>query len=79
MNSLWDLLSDFDELINDNLEQADQETHELKKNYFLGKTIAYIVARDAIKRILKAESWTSAIFSYGKPRPSPVGVITSVL
>jgi len=56
MNSLWDLLSDFDELINDNLEQADQETHELKKNFFLGKTIAYIVARDAIKRILKAES-----------------------
>lgn len=53
MNSLWILLTDLEELIDYNLAQADQETHQRTKGYFEGKADAYIVSRDAIKRILK--------------------------
>ena len=56
MNSLWNLLNDLEELINSNLEHADHETHQRTKGYFEGKADAYMVTRDAIKRILKAES-----------------------
>jgi len=53
MNILYDLLSDFEHLIHIYSPKADQETHERTKGYFLGKKDAYIVARDAIKAILK--------------------------